>query len=679
MVDKERLLKRLLATFVEEVDDQVAAVRSTLEGLDHAPDREERVRSILRAMHSLKGAARSVSLPEVEGLCHAMEDRLATFDEGALDALNETLDRLERISGRLRGEGLHATLHDIVAPPVAPDAAPVRRPSPPPAPAEAAPTRAPSRAVPEPLPEARPAAPAPSARVAAVLLDEMVSESRDLRLDCRAIQVAEEELDRLAGLLHSAVEAARRGDLAAEAVVEARRLLESLRRDVTRHRRRLATTGEGIYEHLVRLRMLPFGVASEGLRAMVASVADATGREIDLVLEGQAVEVDRAVLDALRDALRHLVRNAIDHGIEAPEERRAAGKRERGVVTVAAAAQGERLEVTVGDDGRGIDREAVRERLRGEGVEGEIGDDAVDRAIFRSGFTTRRTVTEVSGRGVGLDAVAERVARLNGTVRVETGPGNGTRFILSVPISMSRVEALLVQARPEGPVYAIPTADVERVARARPPELAVTRLAEVVGEGLPDRPFAVILRQGEERCALEVGTVLGSQALILEALGKRLRRTRLVAAASLLDDGTIGLVLSADRLIRLAVEVGPEAPTPVRSKRVAVVDDSPTTRALIAAILEGAGYEVVEAEDGEEAWQTLQGGRFDLVVSDVEMPRLDGIELARRVAGAVPLVLLTSRDGEDDIRRGLEAGARAWLVKQDFKREVFLETVRRFL
>jgi two-component system chemotaxis sensor kinase CheA len=486
--------------------------------------------------------------------------------------------------------------------------------------------------------------------------------------------------------------------------------LERLATAMTGDTRALGQVAAPLNDAVHRVRMLPFAEACEGLERTVHDLARAEGKEVDLVLEGGAIELDRSVLEGLKDPLRHLVRNAVAHGAELPEARRAAGKPARARVTVAAALRGAQVEVAVADDGRGLDLEALRVQAVRLGHPEPPDERETARLSFLPGLSTSRTVTDVSGRGVGLDVVKSQAEGLNGSADVQTVPGRGTRFTLTVPLTLTTLRAVLVNAG--GQTFALADVHVQRVVRVTPGELPrvagrpmlsldgvpvpVASLAAVLGvggppEAPPGKTPALVVSAGGRRVALVVDEALAEQEVVVKSLGARVRRLRHVTGATLLPSGRVALLLNAAGVVRTALgaaEVGLPAPAAAAAKaakkRVLVVDDSVTTRALEKAILEAAGYEVTTAADGQAAWQVLQERGADLLVSDVQMPRLDGFALTEAVRGsprlrALPVVLVTGRASEQDRARGLQAGADAYLVKSGFDQRALLETVARLL
>ncbi|HET6338295.1 MAG TPA: hybrid sensor histidine kinase/response regulator [Polyangiales bacterium] len=497
-----------------------------------------------------------------------------------------------------------------------------------------------------------------------------------------------------------------------EQVVALERALESYSAALAEDFRTLERAAESLDERIHQVRMLPFAQACDALHRTVRDLAARERKPTELVIRGGEIELDRSIIDGLRAPLLHLVRNAVDHGIENADERNSASKPPRATITIAAALRGDRVEVSVRDDGRGIDLDRIRERLRLNGMPSATDDQDALRMIFEAGFSTAPSVTDVSGRGVGLDVVRSQVEGLRGSVGVTYESGRFTCFSMLLPLTVTTLRALLIRAGSE--IFALPSTNVEKLLRAGASELAqlqgretlltneaplpLVALAEIVGaETSP--PMAaqgklpiVILGQPGERIALAVDELITEQDVVVKTLGKRIRKLRHVSGATLLPNGRVALLLHTGEILRTALGRVParraggifQATEQPSRKQILLVDDSSTTRTLEKSILEAAGFEITTAVDGAQAWQILQEQGADLVVSDVEMPNMTGFELAQNIRGSkrfreLPIILLTSLDSEQDRARGLESGADAYLVKSAFDQSNLLETIRQLL
>ncbi|MCP3141164.1 hybrid sensor histidine kinase/response regulator [Pyxidicoccus xibeiensis] len=488
-----------------------------------------------------------------------------------------------------------------------------------------------------------------------------------------------------------------------------KRLL-GLARDSHRDGEQLSLVAQVARDDLRDLRMVPASQVLEPLRRTVREVSARLNKDVSLDLVGGDVRLDRRILDALKDPLLHLVRNAIDHGLESTAERRAVGKSEVGRLSVRVEPRGTRMAVVVEDDGAGLSPERVRSTAVRRGLltaeaAAKLSDAQAARLVFQPGFSTREQVTATSGRGVGLDVVQATAQRLQGSVDVDFTAGRGTRFTVDLPLTLAAALGLLV--RTGTTVSAIPSDCVKRVLRLTPADVGTVAgrvVARVDGEqltflplaesiGLPRLPMALdsgklqtaaLLSVGEDRVLFAIDEVVGQQEIVVRSLGRHVQGVRHLAGAAVLDDGRVVPVLNATELVRAARPETRSTSTQSTRPRILVCDDALTTRFAMKSLLEIAGYPVVTAADGEEAWGVLERTPCQLVVSDWQMPRLDGVGLARRIKShpalhRTPIILVTSLDSPEDRAAGLEAGADGYLVKREVERGKLLELVRQLL
>jgi two-component system chemotaxis sensor kinase CheA len=512
-----------------------------------------------------------------------------------------------------------------------------------------------------------------------------------------------------------------------EALREANGLIGELERRLAAHGRqiaedssRLSTLADRLYTQVRRARMLPLATIFGQLRLQVRETARAAGKRVALELEDGGAEADRQVLERLREVLMHLVRNALDHGIEPAPAREAAGKSPEGCITLQALVSGDRLTLTLRDDGAGLNLEAIRERALGAGLLGaaelaRLNDAELEELIFLPGFSTRQTVSALSGRGVGLDIVRSHVERMHGRVHVRSAPGAGCTFTIVVPLSLTSSHGLLLQAGMA--CYVLPLDAVQRIVPVRAQDirniegraalllnerpLPLVQLAELLDDKCAPASrrrevaaLALLLGSGERQAACLVDNVIGEQELVMHRLPHPLQQVRFVAGATILADGRVVPLLDAVDLLRAALGAPRSAlaatdeAAPARVPTVLVVDDSLTTRTLEKNILESAGYRVRLATDGAEALELLgqmaESGGCDLLLSDVDMPRINGFDLTAQVRADarfqhLPVVLVTSLDTPADRERGIAAGADAYIVKRTFEQQALLETVARLV
>jgi two-component system chemotaxis sensor kinase CheA len=728
MPRRETELKaRLLATFQIEADEHLTALRGHLLELAQGGG-HELVQLTFREMHTLKGAARSVGLRDVERVCARSEALLSALSRsGTLPAppvvalLEEAVaavgalvsggsapsDLVERLEQALADPQAAAT-GPATAAPASPEPPGAAAPSPRGAPAAPAAATGPATAAPvaaappTPVPPAVPGPRRGTIRMATDDLDTLLRRGEELL----ALKLAADVWVANAEALHEQLRRARSAgdpDTGLRALeARARALVTGLRRD----RRVIAGAVDGLLDQARRVRMMPAASILDGLPLMAHDLARSQGKLVRWSATGGELPVDRRVLEAIKDPLIHMVRNAVDHGIESPDERTAAGKPAQGRIaaTVRALERG-RLEIVLTDDGRGIDPERVRDAARRARIarpeNGPLSDEEALQLVFQSGLSTSFVITDVSGHGLGLAIVKEEVERLGGTVELESRPRAGTTVRLAVPATIATFRGLLVRAG--GQRFLLPLEAVERVVVAEPVTaggrlqirhedelLPCAELAAVLGleaGTVAERRACAIVSAGGERAGLLVDEVLGDREVLVKDFEPPLIRVRNVAAAGLLGAGELVLVLRpADLLAGVGEQRARPEPvqeeTPAGPPSVLVVDDAVTTRAMERGLLELAGYHVRVAVDGLDAWTALKTERFDLVVSDVDMPRMNGFELTERIRADarlsdLPVVLVSALEAREDKERGIEVGANAYVVKSSFEQSNLLEIIHR--
>jgi len=642
---------------------------------------------LLRLAHTLKGAARVVKQPEIADWAHAVEDALAPWREATENVPRECIDRvlarLDQMSAQV------ATL--------------------------------------------LPVSDAMSAGPAQALPEEAV---RTLRTD-----VAEMDglLDGIAQT-HAQIAALRRsGERIAGAGVLARRLLDQLapRRSLDNARPRSATQksqalaeelqtlvgglGQGLVSAIdqvdrelrqlrdaaEQLRLISAGALFTTLERSARDAAQTQGKRVLFEARGGEVRLDAQVMGAVQGALLQAVRNAVAHGIESPGVRQAAGKPPEGRITLAVTRRGRHVVFSCGDDGAGVDLDAVRRSAQRKGLlaasTDSLGVDALLQLLLRGGLSTAGAVTEVAGRGIGLDVVRETAERLGGEVSVRTAAGRGTTLELRVPLSLAALDALVVETA--GTAVAIPLEAVRRTLRLAPqdiarsaqgdtmiyegrviPCVALSRLLDGPAPASARRHSSVVIVEGAGAlAAVGVDRLLAPAKLVLRPLPELAPASPLVAGASLDVEGNPQLVLDAEALV-LAAQCAGAPMLPAKTARVPVllVDDSLTTRMLEQSILESAGYEVHAAVSGEEALEQARRQPYALFLVDVEMPGMDGFTFIERTRADpalrdVPAMLVTSRSSAEDRQRGRDVGAQAYVVKSEFAQGEFLERVRQLV
>jgi two-component system sensor histidine kinase and response regulator WspE len=762
----------LLDLFRIEAESQTAVLSSGLLAIesDAGASGPEALEPMMRAAHSLKGAARIVGVDAAVRVAHAMEDVFVAAQKGTIaigpaqvDVLLRAVDLLTQIAqvaeDQLPGwqkeheQALSAIVDGVTALLSAPPPPPVEQP--PEDPVGSAVRTIPGDPIAPELQEiprdvttpdlsaqrsSREESEKPAAegvvRVTAASLSRLLGlagesliQSRQLRPFVDSLRVLKGRQSLMIETLNALEEHAGAGRETSQAV--ARDLLARVREQAVACEQGLlgkveeiedfARRGEDLsgrlHHEVLTSRMRPLSDALRGFPRMVRDVARQLGKSVEFVVVGEATGVDRDILEKLEAPLNHLVRNALDHAIEPPEERTAAGKRPAGTIRLEARHRAGMLQITLADDGRGIDPRRLRAKVVARGLASPAMAEQLSEAellefLFLPGFSTRDAVTEMSGRGVGLDVVQTMVRAVGGVVRIATQVGRGTRFVLQLPITRSVIRALLVEIA--GEPYAFPLNRIDRIVRLAEDDLRVlegrrhfTMDDQPVGLveaarvlDLPPVPRAVddlpvvVVSDRSHRFGVIVGAFLGERDLEVRPLDPRLGKVPDISSASVLEDGVPVLIVDVEDLVRsidnllggrrlrASADAGAAAATaaPRGPKRVLVVDDSITVRELERQLLEARGYAVDVAVDGVDGWNAVRGGHYQLVISDVDMPRMDGIELVRSIKSdprlrSIPVVIVSYKEREEDRMRGLDAGADAYLTKSSFHDQTLLDTV----
>jgi two-component system chemotaxis sensor kinase CheA len=653
-----------LEIFRDEARERLDRMVNTLLALEGGRADADAVDSLFRDTHTIKGAAGMVGLDNLCALAHAMEDVLSGARDGhavAEEVIAPLLSAADGLRRHIDGDGEPVT--DLIAV------------------LTAHATGVAATIAPGPVP-AMPVARDPG---------DPVTGPRET--EHRSIRVPAEKIDTLLDLVGETVLHRRRLEhaLGGERAVRARRPVSD---ELDLGERLL----DGLKNAAIGLRTLPLSSIMAPLPRAVRDLAAATGREVELVVEGVETELDRVILEGLPELLVHLLRNAIGHGIEAPEERVRLGKPRSGRLELRAEQRGALVEITVADDGRGVSEETLAEGRR----TGSLAD-----VLALAGFSTASEISDISGRGVGLDAVKTTVASYGGEVEARSTPGRGTQIILRLPLALALMDVMLVERA--GNIYALPLGSVEEVVslgathslggrhtiELRGRSIALADMADLMGgfAGPPaNRAPVVVLMAKGQRIAVICDHLLGNEEVVVKPLGPWLSPSLGYLGAGILGSGKIALL--ADPAVLVTGGSRRRASVPTRTPdvpaaestgpTVLVVEDSLTIRELQRGILEAAGYRVQTAGDGRDALQHLdRDGEIGLVLTDVEMPEMDGIELTHAIrahptSSALPVVILTSL-GEEDRNRAIDAGADAYIVKRSFDQHHLLETVERLV
>ncbi len=692
----------------EALDDLLALTDRFSEG---AVTSEQLVREAFRIFHNTKGALRLGGFSSPERIAHAVEDHLSDLREQQLAPAAELIDVLEQALSAcvyaVDAGGDHPelalTLERLRALAPGKKTAPVRkgvrgsRTS-----TKDAGTQDEASKGPASTATARDAI-----RIDGVRLDRLMNLGSEYLAQHSRLRRQRDDLraysDRVTSLLRRDPELREQlGDFATD--------FESFVRNEERELRRTTQLTADFDRAMREVRMQPVSGVVPQLRRIVTEASRELEKKAHLSVDFGEVELDREVLDALREPLMHLLRNAVDHGLEGAEERTKNGKPERGEVRVSARVSGANVEISVSDDGRGVNIEKLRKKAREKGIFGDVETlsdvQLIDALLFAPGFSTAAQVTNLSGRGVGLDVVRSRVNQLGGQVLVDRNEGAGVTFTVSVPASVVSLRGLSVAA--EGATFVLPSSHVIRTLRVRTEDVGsaegVTTIRTAQGEPLrlrwlssemglrrSDDPAilqVVVVAEGSHELGLVVDEVQGDTTYVIKRFPWNVEKAQGVIGATHQGNATLALVIDMTHLFRGQSGRIEEHRVKVAQRRVKrrilVADDSLTSRTLERNILTGAGYEVRVVEDGQQALDVLETEDFDLLVSDVQMPNMDGLELTRRVrvhvrASRLPIILVTSLDRPEDVQAGSEAGADEYIVKGQFDQDTLLRAVSRLL
>jgi two-component system chemotaxis sensor kinase CheA len=703
-VESLPLPARLRTLFLTELDEHTEALNRTLVAAEQAGGHlpQETVQTLFRSAHSLKGAAAATAASEVEAICRRMEDLLERVRKAGTAIPPPVLEQLFADVDAIIAEGARLRRGPQTPAGAGPTTATGAPPQPDPAPS---PRRASAR------PESSPSAAVQNAtaRTSVAMTEPATPEGTVLRVPVAKFDALLDQADMLIAATHH-VEGldARVQQLRAELEAgDAATTLADLARSAAGAERALRLARSHFADALRAARLLPFGQACEGLDRVVRDLARGMEKQAHVVVAGASTELDRAVLEAVRDPLLHLVRNAVSHGIESPADRQRADKPPTGSVRVEATLRGGSVQVTVSDDGAGVDTAAVAAAAERCDLPPPTSDAAALEALFLPGLSTVLEPNAVAGRGVGLDVVRSRVEALGGEVRAFSDAGLGTSVVLTLPLSVATVRVLLVVVA--GETIALTTSRSARVVRVSVDEVRgmggrrvllqagtavpLVPLRTVLGfpsgefesaEGVP----AIIVGSDEDAVALAVDRLVREQEVVVKPLSDRLLGLPGALGAAVLADGQPVLVLNATACARLALTHAESPRRPDRStpsaRRLLLAEDSLTVRTLEQNILQTAGYEVMAAPDGKQAWALLQEHGADAVVADVDMPGMNGFELCRAIRASgrfsdIPVVLVTSLESDEDRRHGLAAGADAYLPKSTFDPTLLLESLERLL
>ncbi len=755
----------LLELFSLEAEAQTQVLNAGLLALERNPTQADQLEACMRAAHSLKGAARIVGLDAGVRVAHVMEDCLVAAQERRVYLMPEHIDALLLGTDLLMrvgtpGPGAPGTL-DIdayeaqmaaVMDPLAAAAAQVQVSAPVSA-VPLAPAEPPIEVAPEPPRDIDPsqampgqddsAAELPASRarrvsdtgervlrVTAERLNSLLDLSSKSLVETQRLKPYLLTMQRLKRMQAQSIRAL--GGLAEQlqleghsaevrdALAQAQSLLDQTQQMLLQQTAELDDFGwqasqraQLLYDTALACRMRPFADMLGGQERMVRDLGRSLGKQVRLDIEGEKTQVDRDVLEKLEAPLTHLLRNAVDHGIETAEQRLLAGKPAEGRVVLRASHQAGLLVVELSDDGAGVDLAALRRSIVQRGLSAadtveQLSEEELLSFLFLPGFSMRDTVTEVSGRGVGLDAVLHLIRQLRGSVELIQVPGQGSRFHIEVPLTLSVVRSLAVEVG--GEAYAFPLAHIEHTMDLPAEDIIQLEgrqhfwfqnrhVGLVAASQLLQRPASqgdeaslkvVVIRDREAIYGVAVERFIGERTLVVLPLDARLGKVQDISAGALLDNGSVVLIIDVEDMFRSVeklLNTGRLERIDKRSqqaesarKRVLVVDDSLTVRELQRKLLSHRGYDVAVAVDGMDGWNALRSEDFDLLITDIDMPRMDGIELVTLLRRdtrlqSLPVMVVSYKDREEDRRRGLDAGADYYLAKASFHDDALLDAV----
>lgn len=756
-------LTTFYSQFRDETAENLRVMNDGLMALEQSPDedaRRELIAAIFRAMHTIKGSARLLGLEQISQIAHTCEHILGAVREGRREldrALTDDLMRggdaiLEFVGAMVDGRQVNINVEQLTRTlgrglPKTDDGATPDAQISPTAPAEPAPAE--TQPVPAPAPEpVAPLEPMPAAptgrgarasrqtiRVRVDRLDRLLNLAGELTIGSQVQSMHLETLHELEMLVRQQ----ERALVALDNELKRMRFSPTQREAINRHINGALNTGEQAQEmihgtierfsqhagqstqlvqdleqEVMVARLLPVSTVFSNLPRAVRELARELSKEVALIINGETTEFDRKVIEALSDPLTHLLRNALDHGIERPEERAQAGKSRQGTLTIEARALGSFAQITISDDGRGMDPKKLRAAgirkglLTPEAATLLSDQEAID-LVFMPGFSTAAMITDISGRGVGMDVVRTNIVELGGQVHIDSHLGKGTTVTLVLPLTLVTTRVILVEAGEQ--LFGLPASTCHGIVWVNPAQVRTVegramlprtegltpllRLDELLEIGaarhVPHmrRTPAILIGATNRPIAIIVDRLADEREVVVKPLGPLMEKQRRYSGAMQLGDGRLALLLNPATLAQMTRGMALAAP-PSRSDqeqrpiRLLVADDSFATRELIRSILSSAGYDVTTAVDGWDALDKLRANPYDLVVSDVEMPRVDGFQLTARIRTELgktdlPVIIITSLASETHRRRGLEAGAQAYIVKSQFNQNNLIETIRQLL
>lgn len=739
------LITQLIKVFETELAEQVQVITDVLLELEKGIEgeaREKALNSMFRAAHNTKGAARGVSVNSVADIAHELETLFIEFRDQRIEPDAETIDlclaSLDHMTAALIAHvenkplefdlaGLLQQLNDASksTPSAGEEKTASKTPSPP---AVRKPQRASGQAAPRSIPAQK------SIHIDIKKVGKLATHAEQLQTTKIHLEDNLEEFRRLnekiqqiwgwwrhAGPADQAISTDIEGSgrLFSETIDglnELSLISEQIQQTMGGNSKRLGLLTDSLQNDVRMMRLVPAATLLRPMERIVRDIARELDKKVEFTISGDDIEIDRKILDGIRDPLIHLVRNSIDHGIELPERRKQKGKPEKGQIKLDVSSSSGRILLTIEDDGAGISEEkiaqtALRKKLLGEEELSKLDSSELLELIFRPGFSSKEIITHISGRGVGLDVVRANLGSLKGSVKIDTRVGEFTRFSLTLPLTLATDRGLVVSV--SGQDFAIPTTNIDRVLTIEQEDIAevsggrallfdgrtipIVNLAGVLKLPTAEPVLArqmqiVIVSRAWNVVAFKVDEIIGERELVIKALLPPLHKVPNVSGGTQTGSGEIIMVLNPEQILESAMKPGmmlmstagtPDA-TELKRPQILVVDDSISVRTLEKSIFEDHGYEVTVAADGKKAWKCIQKSNFDLVVTDIEMPLMDGFELTSKIKQSdkysdIPVIIVSSRARDADRKRGIEVGADAYIVKGQFETKALIEVVEQLV
>ena len=741
---QEEFQKRLLETFKIEANEHVMAITSGLVELEKAKDIGEQkniIEIIYREAHSLKGAARAVDLRNIENICMSLESVFQNWKSKKTEPQPESFNNLfiavdlislilstkdtenEKISSDI--SKVLVQLKEIEE---CDNDSDEKQVSPETEYAESSHQEPEQPVNAEPEKKGTLGKTTETVRISKVKLDslliqaeemlsaklKLIQHSSDLQVINSLIHELEKEFEKYISEEQSFLKSNKKSH---ELIKLIENNLSGLINVSEQDQRTIGRMIDALLTEMRQVLMLPFSSLLGVFPKLTSDIAIEQDKKIDLVITGAENEIDRRILEEMKDPLIHLIRNSIDHGIEKPEKREKNNKPPSGKINISVTQlPGNKIEILVADDGKGIDIKQVKEKAVKQGIiseeeKNELTEKEAKTLIFHSGISTSRIITDISGRGLGLAIVREKVENLGGIARLDTEHGKGTSFIIELPMTLATFRGVFINISEQ--LFVIPTTNIERTLRINQNDLKMVENKQTIslnGKALPYVHLAdilelkhkdkhqsnilpvLILNAGNERIAFGVDQILQEQEVLVKNMGSVLKRVRNIGGATISGTGKVIPILNVSDLLKSAIRGVPSVKPAgkigklkkEKQKSVIIAEDSITSRMLLRDILETAGFQVKTAVDGAEALSFLREGEFDILVSDIDMPRMDGFELTTKVRedkrlAELPVVLVTALKSREDRERGMEAGANAYIEKASFDPRNLLNVVKRFV